>query len=449
MKNGKRGALRLWWIYPACVFLFHPTFASIDLLPDAVGYAFLVLALSRLADLNEEIAEAVRRFRAMILVGIGVLAVDYFLYVLYPRGWDYENAYERPTLFLLLSFAVAILQCVILIPAYRGLFGGIETLAEAGGGRVVLSEKEGETACRRTRRVSTFFVLISSLLTVLPEIPSLFLNETVADLGQAQVAWEQYVSVFRVFGAGISLIVGTVWLIRMIVFFAGMQKDEPWYSDLQRRCAEINETHANQTTQKRLRFCFLLISLGALFTLPVKVDARELIPDPIGTILIGAGFFAAGNFFSCARKKQVAVCGILPLLSGIVRLILTARLMNPYGGFLFEGAETYVRVAEIADGAAAGAFVVAVIGYFADTVAETAILSRTTRRSVSIRCRLSAGAFFLAAAGNAITPALPSREWLWWIPAGLVLLGTGFLILSFGALIEELQFLGKSDPTRQ
>ena len=52
-------------------FFFNPCFSAIDFLPDFIGYAILCCALSRLADLNDSIGEAVNSFRKMILIDLG------------------------------------------------------------------------------------------------------------------------------------------------------------------------------------------------------------------------------------------------------------------------------------------------------------------------------------------------------------------------------------------
>ena len=52
----------LFWLIPALCFLFNPNIAVIDVLPDFIGYIFLCLALSEIADLNDDLAEAKTAF---------------------------------------------------------------------------------------------------------------------------------------------------------------------------------------------------------------------------------------------------------------------------------------------------------------------------------------------------------------------------------------------------
>ena len=64
--NIRRGLL---WMIPAFCFLFNPNIAVIDFLPDFIGYFFLCIGLSKMADLNEELYEAILKTETALARG--------------------------------------------------------------------------------------------------------------------------------------------------------------------------------------------------------------------------------------------------------------------------------------------------------------------------------------------------------------------------------------------
>ena len=62
--------LGLSYITAGAVFLFDPYVSVIDLLPDALGYLFILLGLYRMADLDDRLAEAMKSARNLALVGL-------------------------------------------------------------------------------------------------------------------------------------------------------------------------------------------------------------------------------------------------------------------------------------------------------------------------------------------------------------------------------------------
>ena len=98
-------------------FLFNPDLAVIDLLPDFIGYIFMSAGLSLLADINDYMFEARKRFRLMIYVGIAKSVSLFFMFGL-------TNSANLPYAFLLYPFVFGVIELILLLPAYNNLFDG-------------------------------------------------------------------------------------------------------------------------------------------------------------------------------------------------------------------------------------------------------------------------------------------------------------------------------------
>ena len=105
----------------AFVFLFNPNINLVDVLPDFIGYAILIACLSVLCDLNEDIAQARSRFLSALVIDVVKLFSVFFVF-------GSSQTDEQNTMLLLVSFCFAIIECVVVIPAYISLFKGFISL---------------------------------------------------------------------------------------------------------------------------------------------------------------------------------------------------------------------------------------------------------------------------------------------------------------------------------
>ena len=90
------------WL-PALLFLSNPNFHAIDLLPDAIGYLLLLAALRRVSALDESFAAVTRAMRRMAWLSRARVAG-----LVWAIG--VADASEKPTLLLLVSFALGVLE---------------------------------------------------------------------------------------------------------------------------------------------------------------------------------------------------------------------------------------------------------------------------------------------------------------------------------------------------
>ena len=162
--------LGLGWVIPGIVILSNPIVAFYDFLPDFIGYLLLCISLFRLADLNSSIADSIKRFRTLIWISIGGWVMQYYIYNVLSKE-PKLNPQEIPTMVLLCSFVIAVPKLYFAVPAYRDLFKGFWQLAERHDGKAVFHYgKKDSNLCERMGHASIVFVIVSTLLSVLPEV---------------------------------------------------------------------------------------------------------------------------------------------------------------------------------------------------------------------------------------------------------------------------------------
>ncbi|MBR3894017.1 MAG: hypothetical protein IKJ35_02605 [Clostridia bacterium] len=276
--NAKQNRIGFGMLTLSGLFLFNPVVGYVDVLPDAVGFFLLWVGLYRLADLNDKIAEASRRFRILFFIGLGELFVTYLLHVSMPARASQMNVYERPASILLFSFVLLLSRWMLLIPAFRDLFGGLQHLAEKYDGGELLTEKRGKTRIERMIRHSTVFVILQTLLATLPEAAILTAVEN-------NEKWYEFIMLFRVTGAMIATVVSIVWLTYFLSCAFRLLRAEAWRERLGKAYAEEILPQTEMLALRRTSVVFLLFNVAVLFTLNLRVDFYAALPGAVAAIL--------------------------------------------------------------------------------------------------------------------------------------------------------------------
>ena len=276
--------LGLSYILAGACFLFEPYIGVMDILPDAIGYLFLFLGLYRLADLDERLGEALKGARNLALVGIARW-VAMFL------ALGFVSPAEQPVFMLLVLFSLAVLDCIVLIPMWKHICGGLlymgsryDAIAmfdrrKAGGKQGTYNAVEKYTAA------STVFFVLHEALAVLPELTVLTHEKGGAELGQGTHYYD-YVGFFRGVGILGSLALGIVWLILTVRFIRKLKGDKPFFAKLaDKYTAEILGRH-DMWAMRAVRASMICLITAAVLSLDFYLDGVNILPDFLAAALL-------------------------------------------------------------------------------------------------------------------------------------------------------------------
>ncbi|MBQ7172803.1 MAG: hypothetical protein IJR88_01610 [Clostridia bacterium] len=291
----------------AGLFLFTPIFAMLDPLPDAIGLLLFVIALSGLCDLSDEISNARKLFLYLFLLSLLREALTLILYTVGKA----ENAFEVPTLFLLESFVWAILQGVLLIPAFRRLFRGLSDLAERYGGEALWKVKRGKTLCERASGKTTVLILLHSLFITLPEFSALGLRQGESVDGGLY----GYINLYRVFAVFVLIILWILWMILWIRFCRVLNREKEFSDRLSKARIQDEIDHPGRAERRFVYGGLLFCALFALVFLPMRVGDYSIFPGAL------CGIFAWIGFARLRRPKCWPLCLSLILVS-LGRMVL-------------------------------------------------------------------------------------------------------------------------------
>ena len=458
----KKNKLGLGWLIPGVVMVANPVVAFYDILPDCIGYLLICVALLRLTDLNASIADALKRFRTLIWIHLGGLLMQYYVYNVLAKE-PKLNPQEIPTMVLLCAFIIAVPQIYFAVPAWRDLFKGFWELAERHGGEAVFRYGKGNTnLCERMRRASGVFVILTSLLSVLPEMSVLTTFEY--EVEKLPFDWYQFVWLFRVSAAMVLSVLFFVWVIRFIRFILLFTRDRAMMDSIEARYERDILPQGDMLSMRRLRFGIVFLTIGAALMVNVCIEEQILIPTILCALFACIGVLVFGEDLK-ARKPFFLSCGVLGVLS-IGELWLNSHYTKYYSyessGWDPDAYNQFfgLRALQVAQAFLAAAMFWILLNLFSKFVEErifehyrgdhteeisaraTARLQKSFGRRILV-CRIL---FFASATVLALESIFQlDYPWIWWISVPAVAASTIAFASFLYALLDHLEWQSNSE----
>ena len=448
--------------------LFHPIVAGVDLIPDAIAYLLLYVGLSCFADMNGHLAEARRRFRMMLFVGIGHLLSTYVVYGMIEKMMQERpqemSRYEAPMLVLLFSFILLVLQWLFLIPAWKEFFLGFQTLTERFGTSKEISRGAEKTRFERMVTKSRVFVIVSSLLSILPEASVLTSYEAYKGSEIFRFDWFAYVGLFRTAAGVISFAFGVAWLISYLQCIGQIRRDSIFMKASAKAYENTVLPEVGMLSVRRFRSVFLLFAIGSVFSASFRINDRAMLPGIVFSVLALIGVLLLGPRVS--KKRGCIASSVLLAIVSLTELVVNHLFLTKHipEASLYE-TDAYWRFMNlrILDAAEAIATLL-LIGSLLDLLYElvktytgidygtkgSEVLScrATERQHQAFRSRLLVlfGIFFLSAAAGVADAAFRLEyAWIWIIGLCSSVIGIWMFCSLMQDLFEQICFYFRSD----
>ncbi len=427
----KQKSLGFLWIFWGICFLWDPIVGVADFLPDLIGWLFIIVGLSSLADMNDDLAAAQQSFRRMLWVGLARIAAELLVYVFLGNTADELNPYEASVWTLLLAFSLAVLEVWFLLPAFRSFWRGIATLSECGGARNGLAtpDRGGKSLCDRMQRVTAVFVILHAVLTVLPELTvlSVFVQE-----GVYNTALFRFRELFRLGAGAVSGVAGLVFLIAWGRFYGAWRREVAWLESLRLRYEREVLPDTGLLLGRRVGAGFAFFRVGVLLSANLSILFFEFLPDWGCVLVVLCGCMILGNLLQ--GSSMLVGVGLSVAVVGVPRTLLNVRYLRSFvprdSLYLPEAYERYLPVCILASIEAVltalfvGCVLLCVIRMEKRfTASEDAISRMTAERDLQAR-RRRAGLimlFVVLSAGAKIAEIFlqPRFGWIWMVQFAL------------------------------
>ncbi len=268
-------------------FLFDPSYALIDPLPDFIGYTLLCISLINLADINDRIRSALKAFSKGILISF--LRYVCIIITSYVFGDDQRSLGQ-----LLFVFVFAFFELYMIIPGYKHLFEGLLTLATFENGEAVFYKKRenGKNVTEKLYFLTLIFLIVKNVFCCLPEFTTLETNSS-----------NEFINIMRILAMALISPLCIIWLVNIVKYFVNIKKDKPFTESLEIKYKEKTSESPDFFVGRVLRIGIYMIIVSFILTFDIFSEGINVLPD----IFAYSSLILSALFLHKYSKKWVLV----------------------------------------------------------------------------------------------------------------------------------------------
>jgi hypothetical protein len=112
----------------------------------------------------------------------------------------------------------------------------------------------------------------------------------------------EYIGIMRVFAALAVLVLGVIYLVRILKYFRFLQKQEDFRAQLAAKEREVAARFPGNAVTRRYRLSFILMSIGAFLLTDFYIDFGNIVPDALAAVFLLSGALLADVL---SRKQKL------------------------------------------------------------------------------------------------------------------------------------------------
>jgi len=252
------------------IFLMSPDIVIIDLLPDIVGYLFIISGMSVLADIDERADDAKSLAKRLL-----VLSCIKFILAFYMPSLEKTNL-------LLVTFSLAIIDVILILPFLKQFFHSLDYTATRQG--IMISSKK--TA--EIKILTVFFLCLKDVLMVAPSVVSLFDPSETGNYGSSvwHIDFSALFNVLTILAFFLMTLVFLFMCVKLSIYFIKLSRNRELVSRLYSNYERTVLSVPTRMLLKRTRALRSMVLISPVFFVDFYVDFVEIIPTAVGFLLI-------------------------------------------------------------------------------------------------------------------------------------------------------------------
>ncbi len=257
----------------ASLILINPVPLLFDLLPDALAYVLIILAIRRAAPLMADMDEAKESMTKMLIVS--AVKIPAFFVMLMIWGGDTNQR----SIVGVFTLVFSILEICFALPAFRQLFVGFYRLGENHGFSAALQTGEGalRMAPGKVERLTVSFIIVRCVCSCVPELFLVPIAEEGAGI------YQRLFPPALILGALVSLVMGCIWCCFFIAYLRRMATHEEALEQLSCRAYE-KDLAMGVGRYRRIKMLCILYVIAVCCTFDIAFDGVPFLPDVLAAM---------------------------------------------------------------------------------------------------------------------------------------------------------------------
>jgi len=221
-----------------------------------------------------------------------------------------------------------VIDCILLVGAWKNIFGGLTYLATGHSGEAVLAPAKRGSVTDRMHKSTVFSLIFIQVMALLPEFASFTDRGIYTDLDSAAPDISSHIGLLRATAIIAALAVGIVWVVKMSGYIRLLKKDEPFFESLNEKYASDVLAKPHIFAARAIRRGLLCISAGLVLGIDFYDSGLlgcNIIPDVLSAALLVAGILM--------MRKQTSGWQIPTLVCSAYGLCEVAVWLSQYGYF--------------------------------------------------------------------------------------------------------------------
>lgn len=305
------------------LFLWNPLYGLYDFLPDFIGYALILSALSIPRILGESFDDASGDFYKLFWISVIKTVVSLGLPILGDSASTLALLSDGIMVFLYISLFAG-LEGYFMFRAFRRLFSGLEHLSPFDKKGTMIKKSAG------VQKLTLFFVIMRNLAAAFPELTSLTATNS-SSVNLYEYDSSKMHLALLILSVVYAALLGIGWLISFIPYILSLRSDRELCSCLKEACDREIVALPGFFLRRRTKTAFNLFAAALIFFADVHFYYYDVLPDFIGFALIFAGLCIISKHLFCV-KSMTAAC-VLGLISLVCFVFETYAITNRYYNF--------------------------------------------------------------------------------------------------------------------
>ncbi|MBQ4557536.1 MAG: hypothetical protein IJA60_07815 [Clostridia bacterium] len=332
----KKKVISFGLLIAAFVFFCNPNVNILDFLPDCFACLFVVIAISRIGDLCEDLGEAKRAFITLFWINISKFPAMILV------AWITGTNMNEQTMWLLAAFCYAVGEAVFTIRAFSLLFEGLAYLATRNdGGEFIYTlptrhpkpKKNGKVRQVRPRRFESLigstivFTIAKVACYALPEFIFIAPHD---DINPTGILPTHYRPLLIGVGFVVCLFFSAFWLIKMIQYVSHLKKRSDFWDNMRIEYETKVLPRRGIFVMRRVHVFAIIVAIAAVLSVDLYLDEINRFPDFISAALFFSAACVIGKEAGNTRWLKLSSIGYF--VTSVVTFVTMIGFKTDYSG---------------------------------------------------------------------------------------------------------------------